>query len=325
MAIWKRDSQDVEVRCRAVQEAILSSTSSKVLSDEPMSRHTTIGIGGKAALFVEPANLDDLKRIIEIAKANGIQVFILGAGSNVLFRDGGFNGVVVSLTNFASFSKTGVEDGKVYIKAGAGVRLNTLLGWAKDEGLSGFEALAGIPGTVGGALAMNAGTHDGCISDHLVKVSALDFSGKFYEWERNKIEFGYRSAKYPKPAVIVEAEFELLPGDKKEIEQKMEKLIARRKERHPLEYPSLGSIFINPSRTKGGDRISAAILIEECGLKGVRIGGARISPKHANWIVNERNASSKDVERLISLVKDKVRERCGVLLNTEIIIVGDEV
>jgi len=293
---------------------------------EPMSAHSMMKTGGKADVFAVPENEEDIIKILTLAKEYRTQVFFLGAGSNVLVRDGGFEGIVVSMAKFKRFYGQETPEGSITgngeaacVYAEAGVPLNELVSWSAENSLAGFEPLAGIPGTVGGALSMNAGTHDSCISDTLVSVSAIDYTGKRHEWQREKIEFGYRKAKYPKAAVIISARFSLRRGLKTEIEKRIADLKTRRRERHPLIWPSLGSIFKNPRKGP-----SAGRLIEEAGLKGVRVGGARIAFEHGNWIINEGNASSKDVEVLIQLAREKVMEDSGAVLEPEIVIIGKE-
>lgn len=291
----------------------------RVAFSEPMSAHTTIKTGGEADVFVVPKDMGELLNILSLAREYGVDVFFLGAGSNVLVRDGGFNGIIVSMLNFRNFKQLRSDGDKTFVYAEAGVPISELVGWSIENSLTGFEPLAGIPGTVGGALSMNAGTHDGCVSDILLSVRAVDRAGRQHEWPKEKIEFGYRRAKYPKTAVIVSAEFVLRSGSKSEIEKRIDDLKRRRRERHPLIWPSLGSIFMNPRKGP-----SAGRLIEDAGLKGVRVGGARIAFEHGNWIINEGNASSKDIEVLMHLAKEKVKENSGIMLETEIVIIGRE-
>lgn len=289
----------------------------RVLFNEPMSAHTTIKAGGPADAFVTVSNEGELTDVLKFAKEAGLEVLILGAGSNLLMRDGGFDGIVVSMAGFKRFDVKGEMEHGIVLEAGGGVPVGDLVAFSVCEGLAGFEALAGIPGTVGGALHMNAGTHDGSISDPLVHVVAMDKAGRSYTWPREKIEFSYRSAKFPKSCAIIAAEFLLKKGSKEEIEKKVTALKERRKERHPLKWPSMGSIFKNPAKGP-----SAGELIEDAGLKGVRVGGARVALEHGNWIINENSAKANDIEILIHLIREKVKELMEVSLETEVIIVG---
>lgn len=290
-----------------------------VLYNEPLSNHSTIKIGGPAAAFISPAGADDFVALLKFAREEEIGTFILGAGSNVLIRDGGLDGIVIATARLNKFNIADQNDSGIRIKAEAGVFINDLVNFATRESAEGFEYLAGIPGTVGGALSMNAGTHDGQISDKLISVNAVDKNGREYEWAKDKIEFSYRKARYPKACVIVSAEFFLPRGDGEEIKKRGDALREKRRERHPLSWPSLGSVFKNPPKGP-----SAGELIDEAGLKGVRVGGARIAMEHGNWIVNENNATAKDVEVLVQLVREKVKEMAGISLETEIVIIGEK-
>ena len=301
------------------KDRLFREISGDVLASEPLSEHSTIKIGGKADLYITPSNGEELIRLVKNAKEENIPIFITGMGSNVLFRDNGFEGIVINTARLKSMEIKKREGELVYLYTEAGVLINDLVNFSVENAFSGFECLAGIPGTVGGALSINAGTHDGAISDTLVFVNAVDRSGRLYEWPKDKIEFSYRTAKYPKTPVILSAEFALRSGDKEEIAKRINALRERRKERHPLAWPSLGSVFKNPP--KGA---SAGKLIEEAGLMGVRVGKARISEKHANWIINEGGARSKDVEVLIHLIKEKVKDATDIVLESEIIVVGQK-
>lgn len=287
------------------------------LFDEALSGHSTIRIGGVADIFAMPANVDELANVLKFAKEEKIEVFIVGAGSNVLFRDGGVQGIVISTMRLNFLSHKGSGGDGIFVDAGAGVLISDLVNLSAEKGVSGFEILTGIPGTIGGAVSMNAGTREGTVSDALIKVVATDRSGGFHEWPKDRIEFSYRYAKFPKSCAIISASFLLKHGSKEEIARKIEKIRVLRRERQPLKWPSLGSIFKNPE--KGS---SAGELIDDAGLKGVRVGGARISNEHGNWIINEGNATSKDVEVMIHMVREKVKESAGIMLEPEIVIVG---
>lgn len=291
--------------------------SGEVFFNESLVRHSTIKIGGVADVFASPANIEELIELVKFAKENQINTFFLGAGSNVLFRDGGFEGIVISSANLTGFEVKNKDSKGVVVSAEAGVSINDVVNFALEESVSGFEYLAGIPGTIGGALSMNAGTHNGVISDPLVTVKAIDRSGRLYDWPKDKLEFSYRKTKFPRSCMILSAEFMLGSASKNDIEDRANDLRERRKSRHPLAWPSLGSVFKNPRKGP-----SAGELIEEAGLKGVRVGGARIANEHANWIINENNASAKDVEVLVHLVREKVKESSDVILEPEIVIVG---
>lgn len=301
----------------SLKNKLLKSVKGEVRFNEPLSDHSTIKIGGKADIFILPENADDLTAALRVIKEEDESMVTIGAGSNVLFRDGGVGGVMINMSKLSSFSvKEESEDG-VLFEAEAGVLVNELTNFSVNEGFHGFEGLTGIPGTVGGAVCMNAGSSHGSISDVLLNVTAIDRSGKLCEWPKEKIEFSYRNAKFPRACVVIKAGFKLKRGSKEDITSMVNELRANRKEKQPLKWPSLGSIFKNPEKGP-----AAGVLIEEAGLKGVRVGGARISDIHGNWIINEGGATSKDIEVLIHLVKEKVKEASGVSLEPEIVIVG---
>jgi len=291
----------------------------EVLFAEPLSGHSTIKVGGEAETFASPANIDELVSLLKFSKENKIPTFILGVGSNVLFRDGGFNGLVISTTKLTNFSLVEKNEDSVKINAESGVTIRDLVNFSLEEGVLGLDVLAGIPGTIGGAIAMNAGTKNGVVSDALVEVEAVDKGGRFYTWPKDKIEFKYRSTKFPRSCALTLAQFSLKKTAKEEVEGKVRGLRDARLETQPLKWPTLGSIFKNPDKGP-----AAGVLIDEAGLKGVRVGGARISNEHANWIINENNASSKDIEVLIHLVREKVKEKSDVTLETEIVVVGEK-
>ena len=288
-----------------------------VLFDESLKEHSAIKIGGIAAAYVEPQDAEGIIQVLKFAKENHIEVTVIGAGTNLLFRDSGFDGIVMNTSKLNRFELKKDPEGNIELSAQPGVLINELVNMAVRESVSGFEHLAGIPGTVGGALHMNAGTHNGVISDSLVEVNAVDKSSRSYTWPKEKLEFSYRKTKFPKSCVVLNAKFLLKKAPAEEIAKVAEDLRTKRKERHPLSWPSLGSIFKNPRKGP-----SAGQLIEEAGLKGVRVGGARIANEHANWIINEGNATAKDVEVLIHLIREKVKETGDTSLETEIVIIG---
>jgi len=288
----------------------------RIAFNEPMRGHTTIKIGGPADVWVEPVDIQDLMSVIRWADDNDISRMVFGNGSNTLVRDGGIEGVVISLKNFSNIVLNRHEDAN-YVVVGAGANLQQLIGWTAEESLTGLEYMTGIPGTLGGALIMNAGSKDGTIAD-VVKSIKYVTKNRTVTVEKEDLEFGYRKLKLPKGAIIIEAELTLKTGDKNEIGSRISKRRGERGDVQPLLWPSLGSIFKNP---ESGEK--AWELIDETGLRGVRVGGARVANEHANWIVNENNATAKDVEVLIRLIKEKVKDKTKVLLETEIIVVGE--
>lgn len=280
----------------------------------PMSAHTTFRIGGPADVFARPADVDSFILALKIAKEENVRFYVLGRGSNLLFSDEGFKGIIISTENL---KKITVDGNKIY--AESGVTLTTLSQKARDAALAGLSFSYGIPGFVGGAVFMNAGAYGGQISDVLVKST-------YYDIEKDEIgtvigdshNFGYRESIYREDTnkVILSAEFELNSGDTDTIRAEMEDYMDRRRTKQPLEYPSAGSVFKRPEGYFAGK------LIEDCGLKGKKIGGAMVSEKHAGFIVNAGNAKAADVFALIEHIKNEVRSKFGVELECEMIYVS---
>ncbi len=290
-----------------------------VFFDEPLSRHTSIRVGGPADALVYPKTIDELSGLVRFAAKAKLPVFVLGAGSNLLVRDGGMRGLVVNLSQ--GFNQIQIEDNCV-VYAEAGVGLPRLVDVTAEEGLSGLEVVSGVPGNVGGGLVMNAGTHEGDLSRSVVSVTFLEKDGKIATWPKEKIRYEYRESHFPRGAIVLSARFGLTRMASELVRGKIQKHRAYRLETQPLSVPNIGSVFKN--HEEGKKKMFAAKMIEEAGLKDVRVGGARISPKHANWIVNEGGATSKDVLALIGLMKDKVKEKFGVSMETEVRVVGEE-
>lgn len=281
--------------------------------NEPMKDHTSIKIGGPADIWFEPADADDLLNVTKWADERDLRKMIFGNGSNVLVRDNGIRGLVISLKNFSQISRDGDD-----VRVGAGLPLAQLIHWSVENSLSGLETLTSIPGTVGGALAMNAGIKEGYIGERVKEIKWIA-KGRVTTAPKDSLQFEYRRLKMMKNTVILEALLELKAADRPEIEAKIERIKAKRKEVQPLLWPSMGSIFKNPEKAP-----SAWQLIDDCNLRNVRVGGARISNEHTNWIINEGNATAKDVEVLIKMIREHVRERSDVNLETEILIVGEQ-
>ncbi|MBI4125123.1 MAG: UDP-N-acetylmuramate dehydrogenase [Deltaproteobacteria bacterium] len=288
-----------------------------VVFDAPLAAQTSIRIGGPADGLFRPQDAEGLKKALGFAREKSIPVFVLGKGSNTLVRDGGFRGLVIHLGLLRRFEKTGDNGSGVWVTAQSGVPTPQLIRWAALEGLAGLECLAGVPGTVGGNVFMNAGTYLGEIGDKIQEVKILDNKGNERVLKREKLKFEYRTSNIPPSSIILEAVFLLQKGEKEKIEQKIREAFEKRGLAQPVEQPSLGSVFKNPGKKKAWE------LIEEAGLKGVRVEKARISEKHANFIVNEGGATAKDVEVLIRMVRDRVKQATGELLETEIKVVGE--
>ena len=276
--------------------------------NEPLSAHCTFRIGGPADLFVMPRDEDQLCQTVQFCKQAEIRYYLLGNGSNILFADEGFSGVVIDVS--ALDAEIAVED--TVLTAGAGVRLAALCKAALKHGLSGLEFAYGIPGTVGGAVYMNAGAYGGEMKDIVQSVRAVDYLGNPHEFSAEELDFGYRHSKFCGGGyIITEATLRLAHGDMDEISAKMAELTAKRKEKQPLEYRSAGSTFKRPQGT------FAALLIEQCGLKGYSCGAAQVSEKHSGFVINKGGASFDDVMSVISHVKETVYAKTGIMLECE--------
>jgi UDP-N-acetylmuramate dehydrogenase len=284
----------------------------KLLLNEPMSRYTSWRVGGPAERLYLPAGLEDLQNFLK-QLPHGEPVHFVGLGSNLLVRDGGVRGTVVLMHD--ALTELRFEGETVY--AEAGVTCAKLAKFAARQHLHGAEFLAGVPGTVGGALAMNAGCHGGETWDVVHKALTIDRHGNLHERTQVDVEVGYRHVALPGEEWFVAAWFELQAGAADEAEQKIKALLARRLATQPLNLPNAGSVFRNPE----GDY--AARLIEACGLKGYRIGGAQVSEKHANFIINLGDAMAKDIENLIGHLHDSVLTKHGVELQREVKIIGE--
>ncbi len=285
-----------------------------ILIDEPMSRHTTFKTGGPARLFIRPDNRQQLLEALDIIRKSGEQHYILGNGSNLLVSDKGYEGVIISLSNLKNLE---VVD-ETRIRAEAGCLNSQIAALARENSLTGFEFAAGIPGTIGGAMIMNAGAYGGEMKMITESVTVLSPEGEIEIFSNEAMEFSYRtSAIKNKGYVVLEVILSLEKGDKDAIIATMNDLALKRKEKQPLEYPSAGSTFKRPEGYFAGK------LIEDAGLRGYQVGGARVSDKHCGFVVNMGEATSADVYRLICDVKEKVLENSGVTLEPEVIMLGE--
>lgn len=282
---------------------------------EPMSRHTSLGIGGPAEAMVFPLDAAALSKLRQAAKANGVPVFILGNGTNLLVRDGGIEGLVINLSRMDWIIKEHAEGGPA-VRAGAGTPLPRLANFCVEEGLSGLEFASGIPGTVGGAVFMNAGAYGVEIKDVLCKAQVVMEDGRVDFIDPEGLEKGYRHGGLPKGAAVTEAWFSLRPGDPEEIRGRAAEYMRKRRASQPLSSKSAGSTFKNPPGKKAWQ------LIEGVGLKGTRVGGAAVSEKHANFLINLDGATANDFMALMDLVAKTVQAKLGIQLEPEVRIVG---
>jgi len=291
---------------------LLGEIAGNVFFDEPMSNHTSFRIGGPADVLIIPNDLNDIKHILKLAEDRKVPIYVIGNGTNLLVRDYGIRGIVIKIAN--TFNDITV-DGKKII-SGAGVRLSNLLKIATETGLTGIEFVAGIPGTVGGAIVMNAGSHIGSLSGVISEVAVMDFSGYIHTLSNAECEFGYRESIFQhENMIILKATITLKRGEKANIQEKVKRIMKKRGKTQPLDKPSAGCIFRNP---KG---YSAAKLIEKAGLKGKRINDAQISTIHSNFIVNLGKAKASDVLALINLVQREIMRKFGVFLYPEVRII----
>ena len=283
----------------------------EVKADEPMKSHTTFRIGGPAECFVEPT-LEEVEPLISFLKEKHLNYTLIGNGSNLLVSDEGVKGVVISFGN--QMSKVESDGNKV--KAQAGILLSRLASFATEHSLSGLEFAAGIPGTLGGAIAMNAGAYGGEMKDVVTSVCVLE-DGRIKTYSNEEMDFSYRHSRIlGTETIVLAAEFSLKDGNQEEILATIKELNSKRVEKQPLNYPSAGSTFKRPEGYFAGK------LIEDAGLKGYRVGDAMVSEKHSGFVVNVGEASAKDVYQLIQDVQSKVKDEFDVLLEPEVRMIG---
>ena len=278
-----------------------------------MKKHTTFGIGGKVRILIYPKDLNELIQIIKIINKNKIKFHFIGSGSKLLVDDKNLKCIIVSLKK--TFKKILFNNNTVNVEAG--VMLGTLVKELNKRDITGYESLIGVPGTVGGALIMNAGAFGSEISNNFISARTIANNGIIKEYDHEKIIFSYRESSFPKNEILIDALFKCKKGNNKKINEKKMASSKERKEKHPLKYRSAGSIFKNPSQ-----KIAAGYLIDKANLKGFQIGGAQISEKHANFIINTGNASSNDVIELINIIKKKVYMLFKIKLELEIKLIG---
>ena len=288
--------------------------SDNVVSDEPMRKHTTFRIGGNADIFVRPESKEQIAEILRLCREQDVPYFILGNGSNLLVGDRGFRGVVINIIDNMNDIKV---DGGI-IKAQAGAMLIKVSRAARDNSLTGLEFASGIPGTIGGAIYMNAGAYGGEMKDVVTKVTAMDAEGEIYTFGTDELEFSYRhSVIQQRDLIVLDVTMELAAGDQKIIDDRMSELAVARRTKQPLEYPSAGSTFKRPEGYFAGK------LIMDAGLRGYRVGDAQVSEKHCGFVVNRGNATADDVIKLIDDVKAKVSEEYDVVLEPEVRMIGE--
>ena len=292
-------------------ETICSSCT--ILRDVPMKEHTTMKVGGKADLMIIPESITCIQKIVSFLNLSNIPFIIIGNGSNLIFRDEGYKGAVVKIGKPLS-------DIEVYddiIVAMAGASLAHVANIALEHSLTGLEFACGIPGSIGGAIYMNAGAYDGEMKQVVVETLCLDRDGNLITLKGNEHNFSYRHSRIQDDNLTcLQVKMRLIKSEKSKIQTKMNEFNARRREKQPLNYPSAGSIFKRPPGTFAG------MLVDNCGLKGTKIGGAQVSDKHCGFIVNTGDATAQDIISLIKYVQDTVYKNSGIMLELEVKIVG---
>ena len=283
--------------------------------DEPLKNHTTFKIGGNCIALIEPREVSDIVETIKICRENNIKFFVIGNGSNLLVPDEGYNGVIIKLKG--EFSTIQVEG--EYLIVNSGAKLSEIYTVAYENSLTGFEFASGIPGTIGGAIYMNAGAYGGEMKDIVESVEVLDLDNfELRELKNEELEFSYRkSIIQRKNYIVTTIKLKLQKGNKEEISSKVEELNKMRSDKQPLEYPSCGSVFKRPEGYFAGK------LIQDAGLQGLTVGGAQVSKKHAGFMVNINSATCEDYKNLIKEVQKKVLEDSGVELECEVKILGE--
>ncbi|MCE5265640.1 MAG: UDP-N-acetylmuramate dehydrogenase [Deltaproteobacteria bacterium] len=290
----------------------------EVLFDEPAARHTSIGVGGKIDLLLFPENTGELKAVVSLLRERRVPFLPVGNWTNLIVRDGGYRGALLSLARIRVLRCRDEGEKGFLLSAGAGCPLAELVNRAIREAAAGLEFCAGIPGSVGGAVRMNAGAYGGEIGHVVESIALLDVSGEIRDVARKELSFSYRNLDLPVESIIIGAAFRLRRGEAEKIAGRVREIIGLRREKHPLEYPNAGSIFKNPRECPAGR------LIEAAGLKGHRIGDAQVSEKHGNFMVNRGAATATDLCRLIAAVQERVLIESGHALETEVKIIGEE-
>ena len=279
-----------------------------------MKEHINFEVGGPADILLIPSKVEQIIESIKICKENNIPYFVMGNGSNLLVKDGGIRGVVIKLTGLTNLE---VKDEE--IKSDCGVMLKELSDKALENSLTGLEFACGIPGSVGGAVFMNAGAYNGEIKNVIKEAEVITSSGEIITLSKDELELGYRTSKVMKDnSIVINATFKLEKGNKEEIKETIDDLTQKREEKQPLEYPSAGSTFKRPEGYFAGK------LIQDSGLKGYSIGGAAVSSKHSGFVINKGNATAKDILDLIAYIQEKVKKQFGVELHTEVRIIGED-
>jgi len=289
-------------------ETLSNMTKGSFLKDEAMAKHTSYRIGGPANAYITPRDKDDLSQILQFANQHGIATYFVGSGSNLLVADEGIDGLVITLGK--SLKRLEITGATVF--AESGVMLGKMVKECISRNLSGVESMIGVPGTLGGALVMNAGAFGGEISNYLKHVTVMEMDGQEKQYQPGDISFSYRHSTFPDDEIVISAEFELIQSDKDTVQEKRAVASGGRKATQPLKFRSAGSVFKNPKEGAAG------YYIDQAGLKGTKVGDAEISPIHANFFVNHGKAKASDVVALIRLARETVHDKFGIMLDLEV-------
>ena len=289
-------------------ETLSTITKGSFLKDEAMAKHTSYRIGGPANAYITPRDKDDLSQILQFANQHGIATYFVGSGSNLLVADEGIDGLVITLGK--SLKRLEITGATVF--AESGVMLGKMVKECIGRNLSGVESMIGVPGTLGGALVMNAGAFGGEISNYLKHVTVMEMDGQEKQYQPGDISFSYRHSTFPDDEIVISAEFELIHSDKETVQEKRAVASGGRKATQPLKFRSAGSVFKNPKEGAAG------YYIDQAGLKGTKVGDAEISPIHANFFVNHGKAKASDVVALIRLARETVHDKFGIMLDLEV-------
>ena len=289
-------------------ETLNTMTKGSFLKDEAMAKHTSYRIGGPANAYITPRDKDDLSQILQFANQHGIATYFVGSGSNLLVADEGIDGLVITLGK--SLKRLEITGATVF--AESGVMLGKMVKECITRNLSGVESMIGVPGTLGGALVMNAGAFGGEISNYLKHVTVMEMDGQEKQYQPGDISFSYRHSTFPDDEIVISAEFELIQSDKETVQEKRAVASGGRKATQPLKFRSAGSVFKNPKEGAAG------YYIDQAGLKGTKVGDAEISPIHANFFVNHGKAKASDVVALIRLARETVHDKFGIMLDLEV-------
>jgi UDP-N-acetylmuramate dehydrogenase len=292
-------------------------TAGPVLFDEPLDRYTSMHVGGRADALVFPQSVEEIVKLVLFFKESDHPFLVVGNWTNLLVRDGGYRGAIIAMKDLCRITWGQEDQEHVMVDAHAGVSLMELVRLTAERALAGMAFCAGIPGSVGGAVIMNAGAYGSEIKNVLYKATLMDHQAVVTDRLHKDLSFEYRRLNVPEGTIVLGAGFRLERGDPQSIRQRIDEILRQRRQRHPLNYPSAGSIFKNPAGHPAG------LLIEAAGLKGTSVGGARISERHGNFIVNTGGATASDILALIERVQQEVLKQTGIVLETEVRIVGE--